>query len=205
MNDPFPCETKVEGVACAGHATHVYRSAHAVRLICDECATAYRLASKGQRKSGIVEFTLLELIPARESLLIKVDAMRGARDAALENERQARAAANLAIEVKEKAMSETSEAWNRLDKMQQTLARSAVMAHIHQEGQLTTDRWVLWADVTSALLAVVAQIIWHDFTVSWAIFGGGVVIAYWVVNFIVQRWWVRPRLAKLNQTEAGIQ
>ncbi len=204
INDPFPCETIVEKVPCTGRATHVYRSAHATRLICDSCATAYRLAAKGPRKLAVVEFSLLELIPAREYLLGQIDIMKAEREAARENERRAMSAANLAIEVKEKAMSETQEAWNRLDKMEQSLARAVVLSRLHQEGQALTDRWVLWADAMAICLAAAAQIIWHGM-VGLEVLTGGVFVAYWAVNFVVQRWWVRPRLAKLNETEAGIQ
>lgn len=204
INDPFPCETTVEGVACSGHATHVYRSAHATRLICDSCATAYRLAAKGPRKLAVVEFSLLELIPAREYLLGQIDIMKAERETARENERRAMTAANLAIEVKEKAMSETSEAWNRLDKMKRGLARAVVLARLHQEGQALTDRWVLWADATAILAAIIVQIVWGGMT-GWYVFAGGLFVAYWAVSFVVQRWWVRPRLAQLNAKEAGIQ
>jgi hypothetical protein len=204
MNDPFPCETTVEGVACSGHATHVFRTAYATRLICDACAAAYRLAARGPRKTAIVEFTLLEFIPAREYLRGQVETMRAERDVALDNERRAMVAANLAIEVKEKAMSETSEAWSRLDKVQQSLARAVVLSRLHAEGKAVTSMWVLWADVASLVLAVTTQIIFGG-VVGIYVFGGGAFFGYWVVNFVVQRWWVRPRLAKLNATEAGIQ
>ena len=204
INDPFPCETIVDKVPCTGHATHVYRSAHATRLICDSCATAYRLAAKGPRKLAVVEFSLLELIPAREYLLGQIDVMKMERDSALGVAEQAVGTTKAANERREKAMSETQEAWNRLDKMQQSLARAVVLSRLHQEGQALTDRWVLWADAMAICLAVVAQIIWHGM-VGLEVLTGGVFVAYWAANFVVQRWWVRPRLARLNETEAGIQ
>ena len=211
MNDPFPCETKVEGVQCAGHATHVYRSASATRLICDECATAYRLAAKGPRKLAVVEFSLLELIPAREYLRGQVETMRMARDSAVDAARRAEQTARDATALargfesgREKAMTEAQEAWGKLEKMHQTLARAVVLSKLHQEGQAVTDRWVLWADAAAVLLAIVAQLIWGG-AVGLEVLAGVVFAAYWIVNFVVQRWWVRPRLAKLNETEAGIQ
>ena len=204
MNDPFPCETIVDKVPCTGHATHVYRSAHATRLICDSCATAYRLAAKGPRKLAVVEFSLLELIPARSVLLGQIDIMKAEREAARENEQRAMSAANLAIEVKEKAMSETSEAWNRLDKMQQSLARAIVLTQLHREGEALVQRWVLWADATAILAAIITQVLLGGMA-GWYVFAGGLFAAYWAVSFVVERWWVRPRLAQLNAKEAGLQ
>ena len=204
MNDPFPCETIVEKVPCTGHATHVYRSAHATRLICDSCATAYRLAAKGPRKLAVVEFSLLELIPARSVLLGQIDIMKAEREAARENEQRAMSAANLAIEVKEKAMSETSEAWNRLDKMRQSLARAIVLTQLHREGEALVQRWVLWADATAILAAIITQVLLGGMA-GWYVFAGGLFAAYWAVSFVVERWWVRPRLAQLNAKEAGLQ
>jgi len=204
MNNPFPCETRIEGVPCTGHATHVYRSASATRLICDSCATAYRFAAKGPRRTAIVEFTLLEFIPAREFLMGQVETMRAERDQALQTAKDATALAKGFDKGRDKAMTEAQEAWNRLDKVQQNLARAVVLSRLHQEGEALTQRWVLWADATAVSLAVVAQVIWGGMA-GWYVFAGGIFLAYWVVSFTVQRWWVRPRLAQLNETEAGIQ
>lgn len=204
MNDPFPCETTVDSVPCDGHATHVYRSAHATRLICDSCATAYRLAAKSARPISIVEFTLLEFIPAREYLRGQVDTMKIERDKAAQATKDATALAETLRVSRNKAMSETQEAWNRLDKMQQSLARAVVLSRLHAEGKAVTNMWVLWADIASLVLAITAQIIFGG-VVGIYVFGGGAFFGYWIVNFVVQRWWVRPRLTRLNAAEAGIQ
>lgn len=204
MNDPFPCETTVDSVPCDGHATHVYRSAHATRLICDSCATAYRLAAKSARPISIVEFTLLEFIPAREYLRGQVDTMKIERDKAAQAAKDATALAETLRVSRNKAMSETQEAWNRLDKMQQSLARAVVLAKIHQESETLINWWVLWFGVFAMTLGIGAQIIWGGI-VGVCVFGGGVFASHMVIYAVVQRWWVRPRLAKLNGSAEGIQ
>lgn len=68
------CDTMMEGVRCAGVATHVFRSTFATRLICDDCALAYRAST------GIaMEFTL-ELEPARRLLIDRLARTRKAYD-----------------------------------------------------------------------------------------------------------------------------
>jgi hypothetical protein len=211
VNDPFPCETKVEGVQCAGHATHVYRSASATRLICDECATAYRLAAKGPRKLAVVEFSLLELIPAREYLLGQVETMRMARDSAEDVARKAKQTASDATALargfesgREKAMTEAQEAWANIDKMHQSLARAVALSRVHRNAEDMTNRWVLWGGAMTIALAVTAQIIWGGY-VGPLVFGGGAFLVYGVVRFVVIRAYTRPALAKLNASAEDLQ
>ncbi len=69
MNNPTLCEVLIDGEKCGGYSSYVFKSAHTTRLVCDQCANRYRGSSV---HAPILEFSLLELIPAREILLAKV-------------------------------------------------------------------------------------------------------------------------------------
>lgn len=66
MNNPALCEVLIEGNRCNGFSSHIYKSAYATRLVCDDCARRYRTEGS---TSPILEFALLELVPARELLV----------------------------------------------------------------------------------------------------------------------------------------
>jgi hypothetical protein len=67
--NPFTCDMTIEGRACGGVVAFLYRTATATRLICDHCAAGLRTAKGRIVPAPIVEFHLLELAPARASLL----------------------------------------------------------------------------------------------------------------------------------------
>jgi hypothetical protein len=62
--NPTTCEILINGKPCGEYSSYVYKTVFTTRLVCSGCATAYR--SAGLRP--LLEFALMELIPARESL-----------------------------------------------------------------------------------------------------------------------------------------
>jgi hypothetical protein len=73
LNNPTLCESVVDGKPCGGYSSYIYKTATTTRLICDECARKYRAGGPGGGVSApIFEFSLLELVPARQVLMMKV-------------------------------------------------------------------------------------------------------------------------------------
>jgi hypothetical protein len=72
LNNPTLCQSTVEGQPCGNYSTHIYKTATTTRLVCDECAYRYRA---GGSTAPLLEFSLLELIPARQVLLMKLSTM----------------------------------------------------------------------------------------------------------------------------------
>ncbi len=69
MNNPTLCKVLIDGEECGAYSSFVFVSAYTTRLICDQCASRYRASHS---HTAILEFSLLELIPAREILLQRV-------------------------------------------------------------------------------------------------------------------------------------
>lgn len=69
MNDPFVCESMRDGAKCGQPAAYVYKTAFATRLVCDGCAQELRSVKGALGPAPIVEYALLELVPARQVLL----------------------------------------------------------------------------------------------------------------------------------------
>jgi hypothetical protein len=114
---PIPCSSMINGQPCPGYAAYVYRSASTVRLICDGCAMesnqALTSGSRGlpARRSPIVEFSLLELIPARKLL----------------------------VSEKEKAVSEAERAWDQLARSRELIALRAKERRLIDVGMLWSE------------------------------------------------------------------
>jgi hypothetical protein len=71
-NNPFQCESTVDGKPCGNLASSIYKSAIATRLVCDTCARRYKAGGPGGGATNLMEFSLMELIPAREVLVMKL-------------------------------------------------------------------------------------------------------------------------------------
>lgn len=71
-NNPFVCESTVDGKPCGGIASSIYKSAVATRLVCDACARRYKAGGPGGGTTNLMEFSLMELIPAREVLVMRL-------------------------------------------------------------------------------------------------------------------------------------
>lgn len=69
MNTPFVCESMVNGSACGKPCSYVYKSAHVMRLVCDVCAHELQTVKGALGPAPVVEYALLELVPARAALL----------------------------------------------------------------------------------------------------------------------------------------
>jgi hypothetical protein len=74
INNPTLCESVRDGKPCGGYSAYVYKTAHTTRLICDQCAKEYRA---GRSVVPIIEFSLMEMIPARKVLVAGLESMRG--------------------------------------------------------------------------------------------------------------------------------
>lgn len=71
-NNPFLCESTVDGKRCSNFASTIYKSAFMTRLVCDECSHRYKTGGPGGGVTNLMEFSLMELIPAREVLTMKL-------------------------------------------------------------------------------------------------------------------------------------
>ena len=71
-NNPFTCDMLRDERRCGGDASQLYRTATATKVVCDACATVLRTAKGRMSPAPIVEFALVELIPARNSLLSEI-------------------------------------------------------------------------------------------------------------------------------------
>jgi hypothetical protein len=90
-NNPFVCDMVVDGKPCPNHASLLYRTRHATKVVCDTCASELRMAKGRLVPTPIVEFALLELMPAREALLRERDAALDDADVARLSVREAEA------------------------------------------------------------------------------------------------------------------
>jgi hypothetical protein len=64
------CERLTDGVRCGSPSSFVYKSASGpAQLLCDRCASEARASGRGMRNVPLMEFSLLELLPARQALL----------------------------------------------------------------------------------------------------------------------------------------
>ena len=70
MNNPTLCESLIEGKRCNELSSYIYKSAFATRFICDSCARQYRHEGS---EVPLLEFALLELLPARHVLVDRLD------------------------------------------------------------------------------------------------------------------------------------
>lgn len=66
VNNPTTCEVLIAGKRCENSSSYVYRDTWNTRLICDTCARQYLVEGS---QAPILEFTLAELVPARQVLL----------------------------------------------------------------------------------------------------------------------------------------
>jgi hypothetical protein len=71
--NPFTCESTVDGKRCGNLASSIYKTSIATRLICDDCARRYKQGGPGGGSSNVMDFALLELIPAREVIVMKLN------------------------------------------------------------------------------------------------------------------------------------
>jgi hypothetical protein len=83
MNSPFPCSSKFAHGPCDGLATYVYRSATSTALVCDACAAQYRHDSSKMAvaRNPTVPVALLELLPAREALVMNLEKLQSRHEA----------------------------------------------------------------------------------------------------------------------------
>jgi hypothetical protein len=65
MNNPTLCEILIDGRRCNEPSSYVLKTAFATRLCCADCARRYKAEGV---TAPIMEYALLELIPAREAL-----------------------------------------------------------------------------------------------------------------------------------------
>jgi hypothetical protein len=58
-----------DGAKCGQPSSYVYKTAFATRLVCDDCAQELRMVKGAIGPPPLVEYALLELVPARRALL----------------------------------------------------------------------------------------------------------------------------------------
>jgi hypothetical protein len=69
-SNPMLCERLTDGTRCGSPSSFVYKAASGpAQLLCDRCASEARASGRGMRKVPLMEFSLLELLPARQTLL----------------------------------------------------------------------------------------------------------------------------------------
>lgn len=128
MNTPFVCESLLDGAKCGQPATHIYKSAHVTRLICDDCVASLRNVKGALGPAPVVEFALLELVPARQLLLDTNRALKESNDSfrrvTLEDTRM----------------------------LEERLARSEVRAGVAERAGLLVAYW-MWAAIAYGVLA----------------------------------------------------
>ena len=136
MNNPFLCESIVDGAKCGQPAAYVYKSVHATRIVCDGCVRELQSVKGAVAPAPVMEFALMELVPARQVLL---DAKRQVEDA-FDSFRRVRVEDTKILE--------------------ERLARSEVRAGVAEKAGLLIAYWLWVAVGYGVLVTIVGGYLW---------------------------------------------
>jgi hypothetical protein len=110
-NNPTRCEMLRDGKKCDALSSYIHVTAFSKQLMCDGCAADLRYATRKAVVPGatpLLEFSLLELVPARRALLADRDAILHEKE---ELEIQLRRALNDGVALTERLKQMTFLAW----------------------------------------------------------------------------------------------